>query len=94
MYQLSAVHYYKRFSETSMEIGREVAEYCYPCSHSGPFSVRISANDKLVAILPTLKEAERVAGYAIKPDGGYGSVYVSAAIDQEITHLNFEDWLF
>jgi hypothetical protein len=38
--------------------------------------IEASGSERVVAVLPSVEEAYRVARYAITPDGGYGSVFV------------------
>lgn len=79
-------------ADTPLEIGGERAIANIDESFALPCSV-FCRNGDLVVTLPNAKEAYRVARYAIRPDGGFGSVSVQASTDGRCTHQSFEDWL-
>jgi hypothetical protein len=74
-----------------MEIGGEQAIARVDEDFDQPCSV-ISQNDDLIATLPNAREAYRVARFAIRPEGGFGSVTVEKATTDECTHQSFDDW--
>ena len=84
---------YKRFGQGPFQLGGETAEYCLPKNYDGPCRVIASSSDLQLAVLPTIDAAIQVACYALMPDGGYGSVYVIPANEDEITHQDFNSWL-
>jgi len=79
-------------SQVPNEIGGETAISKLPRNYTGVCEV-ISINGISVAILPNSDEANKVATYAIKPDGGFGSVEVIKASKKKPTHDTFIDWL-
>jgi len=48
---------------------------------------------EVIAVLPNVEEALKVAAYAITPSGGYGSVSMLEAIHEFPTHRTFQEWL-
>tara|TARA_Y100001933_G_scaffold264813_1_gene332787 strand:+ start:6388 stop:6642 length:255 start_codon:yes stop_codon:yes gene_type:complete len=79
--------------ENPPEIGADTAVSHVPTDYKGPCAVvqsQTSAN--VIAVLPSVMEANRVARYAISPSGGYGSVYVEPT-DLAVTCLTLEAWL-
>lgn len=81
-------------SSSPMDVGGHCAVSTVKEGHEGPCSVH-DTNDKLIAALPNYAEAEKVARYAITPDGGYGSAYISESKASEpITHNTFDEWAF
>ena len=78
--------------KNSDQIGGDDAISYLPDAYDGITEV-ITRNGKLVAVLPSPGEARKVASYAIKPDGGYGSVAIYPS-SKDITHQTFDDWAF
>ena len=85
---------YSVIFQTALELGAHTVESCIPADYTGACSV-IAASDgtSVIAVLPSLAEANRVAKYATSPDGGFGSVYIKQT-DGACTHLSVQDWLF
>ncbi|MGX1201159.1 hypothetical protein [Marinobacter sp. MBR-105] len=79
-------------AETPDEIGGEQAISSLPPGYQGHCAIVMNANGKVIAVLPNAEEAARVARYAIRPEGGYGSVEIIAAPEQSLTHESFQDW--
>jgi len=76
-----------------LPIGGDVATEAVPDGYTGACAVvPASDSDNVIAVLPSLNEARRVARYAKTPDGGYGSVVIEAT-RQPVTHETLEDWL-
>ncbi|MFV8382846.1 hypothetical protein ACNO5E_01965 [Vibrio parahaemolyticus] len=82
-------------AEEPMQIGGAQAVAEIPANYDGPCSV-LTINDELVATLPDKDVAYAVARYAIKPEGGFGDVYVRPAREgqEPITHELFASWAF
>lgn len=77
------------------EIGAHSAVTDVPEEYSGSCALfSSSGRDQVIAVFPCSEDAFRAARYAITPDGGYGSVYVSAAPGAKPTHESFDDWAF
>ncbi|MGX1201015.1 hypothetical protein [Marinobacter sp. MBR-105] len=75
------------------EIGADTAVSHVPTDYEGPCAVvQSQSSANVIAVLPSVMEASRVAGYAISPSGGYGSVYVEPT-DLAVTCLALEEWL-
>lgn len=80
-------------SEGPAAFGSPVAESSLYDGYDGPCVVE-DINGKEIAVLATRRDAERVASYAITPNGGYGSVEVKAASkDHVVTHQTFTCWI-
>lgn len=79
-------------SEGAPELGGNQAFSEVPEDYEGVCAVR-DCLDLLIAVLPSVSEAKRVACYAIKPDGGWSWVTVSAAPGMAVTHNSFMEWM-
>ncbi|KXS55610.1 MAG: hypothetical protein AWU57_59 [Marinobacter sp. T13-3] len=76
-----------------LSIGGDTAAEAVPDGYTGACAVvPVSGSDNVIAVLPSLNEARRVARYAKTPDGGYGSVVIEAT-SQPVTHETLEDWI-
>ena len=77
------------------QIGAHEAISTVPDNYTGTCKV-IEDNgvNRIIAVLPTVEEAIKVASYAITPDGGFGNTRVEAAPGIELTHQNFNEWAF
>ena len=81
----------KLLAQNNDQIGGDTAISYVKEGYAGNCEIK-TANGLSVAILPTSSEAVSVARYAIKPEGGYGSVEIHSST-LAITHSNFNDWL-
>jgi len=61
-------------------------------NYRGPVKV-VTPKHNVVAILPDLEEALRVAEHAITPLGGHGSVYLLPAKGETPTDFTYVDWV-
>jgi len=82
----------KLLSETPSEIGSDRATSLVLPGYEGRCAVIASGDGRIVAVLPSVEEACRVARYAIRPDGGYGSVWVEPTTEP-VTSSSLESWL-
>jgi hypothetical protein len=84
---------YRVIFQAAQELGAHTVQSCIPADYTGACSV-IAASDgtSVIAVIPNLAEANRVARYATRPDGGFGSVYIKQT-DSACMHLSFQDWL-
>lgn len=68
-----------------------------PKNHTGSCAVKYFSDftgRKYLAILPTFKEASRVALYANNEVlGGYFDVEIAESFGRKITHTDFIDWM-
>lgn len=81
-------------SEGPPQFGSSMAYSDAPEDYEGVCAVRdAGGSDKLIAVLPNISEARRVAAYAITPDGGWCFVQVSAAPGMAVTHNSFMEWM-
>ena len=81
-------------AEGALQLGGHQAFSDLPNDHEGACAVLDACgSDKLIAVLPNITEARRVAAYAITPDGGWCSVQVSAAPGIAVTHNSFMEWM-
>ena len=78
-------------AENDDQIGGDTAISYVEKGYVGACEIKTD-NGFSIAVLPTLEEAISVARYAIKPDGGYGSVEIHSS-SLAITHSNFMNWL-
>lgn len=80
-------------AENPTEIGGDTATSMVRSTYQGACAViEASGSGRVIAVLPSGAEANRVARYAITPAGGYGSVLVEET-DQAVTHPNLESWV-
>ncbi len=83
---------FKLLSKNSEEIGGDGAISYVDKSYIGNCEVIVAdGSSRSIAILPNLEEAERVACYAITPDGGYSSTEVHST-KLSVTNKSFNDW--
>jgi hypothetical protein len=61
--------------------------------YQGNCAVKEMFTDKVIAVLPSIYEAESVACYASTSDGGFGSTLVTFAPSLPLTHETFMDWI-
>lgn len=81
-------------SEGPLQLGGHQAFSDVPDDYEGVCAVQATCGSgELIAVLPNITEASRVAAYAITPDGGWCSVQVSAAPGMEVTHNSFMEWM-
>lgn len=81
----------KKVAQNPDEIGADCALTDVPAGYSGPCAVVTDANES-VAVLPSEGEAQRVAAYAVSPNGGYGSVRIVPS-NSAVTHTDFNEWM-
>ncbi len=76
------------------ELGAGTATSEVAIGYSGKCEVKEKYSDKTIAVLPNSIEAEKVAGYACTPDGGFGSIIVTASKEKDaLTHNSYEEWM-
>ncbi|WP_349432826.1 hypothetical protein Q9L42_020785 (plasmid) [Methylomarinum sp. Ch1-1] len=59
--------------------------------HNFAIEVR-EESGRLIAIMPSLNQARRVANYASSPHGGYNNVFMRPSC-RNATHQRFEEWM-
>jgi len=81
----------KLLAQNNDQIGGDTAISYIEDEYTGACEIK-TINGLSIAILPTLEEAVSVARYAIKPEGGYGSVEIHTS-SLAFTHSSFIHWL-
>lgn len=77
-----------------IEIGGVTAVSMLPHGYEGACRVFLDNPDEhTIAVVPSSAESFRIARYAIGPDGYSAGVCIAPALQSEITHQTFIDWL-
>lgn len=77
--------------EEPQQIGGHTVSSYLPEAYDGACRI-VSSNSESIAVLPNTLEAYKVAGFAITPNGGYGSVDIEPALIDDVTVKTFDEW--